>query len=196
MHSGKKSETNPDVLNDDFRKLQTRYKDYLQIYSDGSKEDTTVGCANIADNHCNVQRIPDRSSIFTAEIKSSWSSFRFTLLELVTPTICFYHNFWFAFIIVSYCMNHTSSKNPQIQTLLEKKSLKLLVNNELAGFIGNMGITRNKKVDIQAKASLASIDQTYCKIHFSPIVNHQSITISWISGKLHGKPALVTNFLR
>ena len=70
LHSGKKSESNPHILKDDYRKLQSRYKNYQQIYTDGSKEDSKVGCAVISDNHSNMQRIPDDSSIFTAEAKA------------------------------------------------------------------------------------------------------------------------------
>ena len=50
--------------------MQSRYKNYQQIYTDGSKEDSKVGCALISDNHSNMQRIPDDSSIFTAEAKA------------------------------------------------------------------------------------------------------------------------------
>ena len=71
LHSGKKSESNPHILKDDFRKMQSRYKNYQQIYTDGSKEDSKVGCAVISDNHSNMQRIPDDSSIFTAEAKAN-----------------------------------------------------------------------------------------------------------------------------
>ena len=53
IHSGKKSKSNPHILKDDFRKLQSRYK---QIYTDGSKEDSKVGCAVISGNHSNMQR--------------------------------------------------------------------------------------------------------------------------------------------
>ena len=51
-------------------KMQSRYKNYQQIYTDGSKEDSKVGCAVISDNHSNMQRLPDDSSIFTAEAKA------------------------------------------------------------------------------------------------------------------------------
>ena len=47
LHSGKKFESNPHVLKDDFRKMQSRYKNYQQIYSDGSKEDSTIVICNI-----------------------------------------------------------------------------------------------------------------------------------------------------
>ena len=67
LHSGKNSESNPHISKDDFRKMQSRYKNYQQIYTDGSKEDSECGCAVKSDNHSNIQRIPDDSSIFTAE---------------------------------------------------------------------------------------------------------------------------------
>ena len=70
LHSGKKSESNPHILKDEFRKMQSRYKNYQQIYTDWSKEDSKVGCAVISDNHSNMQRIPDDSSIFTVETKA------------------------------------------------------------------------------------------------------------------------------
>ena len=50
--------------------MQSRYKNYQQIYTDGSKGDSKVGCAVISDNHSNMQRIPDDSSIFTAKAKA------------------------------------------------------------------------------------------------------------------------------
>ena len=70
LHSGKKSDSNPHILKDDFRRLQSRNKKYQHVYSDRSKEDSKVGCAVISDNHSNMQRIPDDSSIFTAEAKA------------------------------------------------------------------------------------------------------------------------------
>ena len=57
LHSGKKSESNPHILKDDIRKLQNRYKNYQQIYTDGSKENSKVGSAVISDNHSNMQRM-------------------------------------------------------------------------------------------------------------------------------------------
>ena len=70
LHTGKKSESNPHIFKDDFRRLQNCYKNYQQVYTDGLKEDSNVGCAVISGNHSNLQRIPDDSSIFTAEAKA------------------------------------------------------------------------------------------------------------------------------
>ena len=70
FHTWKKSESNPHISKYDFRRLQSRYNNYQQVYTDGSEEDSKVCCAVISSNHSNMQRIPDDSSIFTAEAKA------------------------------------------------------------------------------------------------------------------------------
>ena len=67
--------------------MQSRYKSYHHIYTDGSKEDSKVGCASISDNHSNMQRIPDDSSIFTAEAKAIDLALDFIILALIMLTI-------------------------------------------------------------------------------------------------------------
>ena len=64
-------------------------------------------------------------------------------------------------------MNHTSSKNPQIQKLLEKWH-ELLANKEivLCWIPSHIGIQGNEMVDKQAKTSL-SLEPTSFKIPFS-----------------------------
>ena len=163
LHSGKKSESNPHILKDDFRKMQSRYKNYQQIYTDGSKEDSKVGCAVISDNHSNMQRIPDDSSIFTAEDKA-------IDLALDFISTCDASNKFIIFsdsLSVLKAMNHTSSKNPQIQKLLEKCH-ELLAYKEIAlcWIPSHIGIQGNEMVDKQAKTSL-SLEPTSFKMPFS-----------------------------
>ena len=111
LHLGKKSESNPHILKDDFRKMPSRYKNYQQINTDGSKEDSKVGCAVISDNHSNLQRIPDNSSIFTAEAKAIDLALDFisTCDAINNKFIMFSDS-----LSVLKAMNHASSKNPQI----------------------------------------------------------------------------------
>ena len=92
-------------------------------------------------------------------------------------------------------MNHTSSKNPQIQKRLEKCH-KLLANKEivLCWIPSNIGILGNEMVDKQAKTLLA-LELTSLRLNFL-ILSHLSINIYWINGKLHGITALEINFLK
>ena len=163
LHSGNKSESNPHILKYSFRKLQSRYKNYQQIYTDGSKEDSKVGCAVLSDNHSNMQRIPDDSSIFTAEAKAVDQALDFI-------RTCDANNKFILFsdsLSVLKAMNHASSKNPQIQKLLEK-CLELLANKEivLCWIPSHIGIQGNDMVDKQAKTSLA-LEPNSFKIPFS-----------------------------
>ena len=82
--------------------------DYKHIYTDGSKDDMKVGCAVVTDDYSKTMRIPDGSSIFTA-------------LDLIAD--CETSNKFIIFsdsLSVLKSLDHTSSKNPQIQKLLEK----------------------------------------------------------------------------
>ena len=82
----------------------------------GQRKTQKVGCAVISDNHSNMQRVPDDSSIFTAEAKAIDIALDFI-------STCDANNNFIIFsdsLYVLNAMNHTSSKNPQIQKLLEK----------------------------------------------------------------------------
>ena len=106
LHSGKKLESNPHILKDDFRRLHSHYKNYQQVYTDGSKKDSKIGCAVISDNHSNMQHMPDDSSIFTAEAKT-------VDLALDFISTCDASNKFIIFsdsLSVLKAMNHTSSK--------------------------------------------------------------------------------------
>ena len=70
LHSGKKSETSPIIMKSNFQELKAHYMDYKNIYTDGSKDDMKVGCAVVSDDFSATMRIPDGSSIFTAETKA------------------------------------------------------------------------------------------------------------------------------
>ena len=163
LHSWKKSESNPHILKDDFREIQSRYKNYQQIYTDGSKEGSKVCCAVISDNHSNMQRIPGDSSLFIAEAKA-------VDLALDFISTCDANNKFIIFsdsLSVLKAINHTSSKNRQIQKLLEKCH-EPLANQEivLCWIPSHVGIQRNEMVDQQAK-TLLSLEPTSFKIPFS-----------------------------
>ena len=141
----KKSESNPYLLKDDFRRLQSRYKNYQQVYTGGSKEDSKVGCAVISGNNSNMQRIPDDSSIFTAETK------------LYFLTRFLYWNLW----------RIPDQRIHRFKKLLEKCH-ELSANKEivLCWIPSHIGILGNKMVDQQAKTPL-SLEPTPFKIQFS-----------------------------
>ena len=70
LHSGKKSESNPHILKESFHQLQSQFIDYQYIYTDGSKEENKVVCATFTNGNIKMLRLPDGSSILTAEAKA------------------------------------------------------------------------------------------------------------------------------
>ena len=110
-----------------------------------------------------MQRLPDDLSIFTAEAKAV----DLTLDFIKTCNTNNKFNIFSDSLSVLKAMNHTSSKNPQIQKLL-KKCHELLAYKEivLCWIPSHIGILGNEMVDQQAKPSL-SLEPTSFKIPFS-----------------------------
>ena len=128
-----------------------------------------------------MQRIPDDSSIFTAEAKAVDLALDFiSTCDATNKFIIFSDS-----LSVLKAMKHTSSKKSQIQKLLEKCH-ELLANKEivLCWIPCHIGIQGNEMVDKQAKTSL-SLEPTSFKIPFSnfkPSVNKYILDqwqISW-----------------
>ena len=112
--------------------MQSHYKNYQQIYTDGSKEDSKVGCAVISDHHSNMQRIPDDSSIFTAEAKA-------IDLALDFISTCDANNKFIIFsdsLSVLKAMNHTSQRIHRFRNFQKNvMSFKLIKKLFSVGFL-------------------------------------------------------------
>ena len=125
--------------------------DYKHIYTDGSKDDMKVGCAVVSDDFSETMRIPDGSSFFTAEAKAIDLA-----LDLIAD--CETSNKFIIFsdsLSVLKSLDHTSSKNPKIQKLLEKHyDLSELNEIVYCCIPSHIGIDGNESVDQKAKDSL------------------------------------------
>ena len=170
LHSEKKSESNPHLLKQNFHDLQSYYSDHEHIYTDGSKDEEKVGCAAAKYDDCIKMRIPDGSSVFTAEAKA-------IDLALDFVNTCTYTDKFTIFsdsLSVLQALNYSSSKNSQIQHLLLKhheiSSSKTVIYCWIPSHIGIYG---NEKVDKNAKESL-NLEVTDFKIpfnNFKPFIN-------------------------
>ena len=50
LHSGNKSESNPHILKDDFRRLQSRHKNYQQVWVKERLKNNKAGCTVTSGN--------------------------------------------------------------------------------------------------------------------------------------------------
>ena len=170
LHSSKKSETSPIIMKSNFNELKSNYTNCTPIYTDGSKDDMRVGCAAISDNYSENMRIPDGSSVCTAEAKAIDLALDFIAdCEISNNFIIFSDS-----LSVLKSLDHTSSKNPQIQKLLEKQHELSIYNEIIYCWIpSHIGIPGNENVDLKAKESL-NLHPTNLPIQFSnfkPFIN-------------------------
>ena len=70
INKNRKSEVDSHIFKTEFLEIKSAYKHYMSIYTDGSKQDEKVACAVISPNFTDSIRLPDNSSIFTAEAKA------------------------------------------------------------------------------------------------------------------------------
>ena len=198
LHTSKKSFSDSLIMKQNFHILQSRYTEYQHIYTDGSKDGEKVGCAFLYGNHFSSLRIPDGSSVFTAEAKA---------IDLALDFIdsCFLHDKFLIFsdsLSVLKALNHTSSKNSQIQKLLEKHH-KIANTKEIlfCWLPSHVGIIGNEIADREAKGSL-HLNMSTFEIpfnNFKPLINKYILSEwqkSWDTAtfnKLHAIKPVVGN---
>ena len=157
-------------MKQNFQILQSRYRSYQHIYTDGSKDGEKVGCAFISGNHSSSLRIPDGSSVFTAEAKA---------IDLALDFInnCSLYDKFVIFsdsLSVLKALNHTSSRNTQIQKVLEKHR-EIAKTNEIifCWLPSHINIHGNETADRKAKEAL-NLNMSTFKIpfnNFKPFIN-------------------------
>ena len=198
LHTSKKSFSDSLIMKQNFHILQSRYTEYQHIYTDGSKDGEKVGCAFLYGNHFSSLRIPDGSSVFTAEAKA---------IDLALDFIdsCFLHDKFLIFsdsLSMLKALNHTSSKNSQIQKLLEKHQ-KIANTKEIlfCWLPSHVGIIGNEIADRKAKDSL-HLNMSTFEIPFNsfkPLINKYILSEwqkSWDTAtfnKLHAIKPVVGN---
>ena len=114
LHNSRKSLSDSHLIKQNFQELQSRLSDYQHIYTDGSKVEDKVGYAYISGSHHEKIRLPDGSSIFTAESKAIVMALDYVMNNSLD-------NKFVIFSGLLKSLNHTSSKNPKIQNLIEKR---------------------------------------------------------------------------
>ena len=109
LHNSKKSLSDSHLMKQNFQELQSRLSDYQHIYTDGSKVEEKVGCAYISGSHHEKIRLPDGSSIFTAESKAIDMASDYVMNNSSDNKFVIFSDS----LSVLESLNHTSSKNPK-----------------------------------------------------------------------------------
>ena len=158
LHTNKKSEIESHIFRNEFLEIKSKYKYHLSIYTDGSKQDEKVACSIIRSNFTDSIRLPDNSSISTAEAKAI--------------DIALYHigdQSKKQFIIYSDSLSVLKSlkdlhhRNPLIQQILINT---ITFQFQKKNFPSHIGIRGIELADLEAKSAL-SLETTNFKIPYS-----------------------------
>ena len=162
LHKNKKSEVEAHIFKNKFLEIKSKYKHHLSIYTVGSKQDEKVACTGISPNFTDNIRLPDNSSIFTAEAKAI--------------DIALYHirdQSEKQFIIYSDSLSVLKSlkdlhhRNLLIQQI-RKKYYYLSVSNEIifCWLPSHISIRGNELADLEAESALSLVITNF-KIPYS-----------------------------
>ena len=65
----KKDRTDASIYQLLFMEIRDRYRDYIPVYTDGSRDGNAVACATVFPSNTVISmRLPDSASVFTAEV--------------------------------------------------------------------------------------------------------------------------------
>ena len=199
LHNSRKSLPDSYLMKQNFQELQSRLSDYQHIYTDGSKVEDKVGCAYISGSHHEKIRLPDGSSIFTAESKAIDMALDYVMNNSLENKFVIFSDS----LSVLKSLNHTTSKNPKIQNVIEKHHELSKTKEILFCWLpSHVGIKGNEAADVKAKASLDPEISNFklpCT-DFKPFINVYILSkwqLSWdraTFNKLHEiKPVLGKN---
>ena len=85
----KKSITNPVEFRTYFAELLESFIDYTQIYTDESKDANKTALAVVYPSFVYSKRLPDKSSIFTAELEALIFALRYVKVTNTDQKLCF-----------------------------------------------------------------------------------------------------------
>ena len=154
----KKSSTNPVFFKQKFYEMKERYREYEEIYTDGSKHEGKVASAALAGDRIFVKRLPDNSSIFSAELTA-------ILLALKYANDTNHDRFLILSDSLSslQALNGFDMTNPLLQDVIFN-IIELENTNKIIAFCwipSHIGIRGNETVDHIAKAALTITHEDY-----------------------------------
>lgn len=147
----KKNTTAPEVYRSRFREISLQFTDHQAIFTDGSKDGVRTAAAAVILPHTLMQRLPDGSSIYSAELRA-------ILLAITHIATCRHPD---KYIIYSDSLSAlqaiagASTNNPlTAEILIQLHSLATLSSIIFCWVPSHVGIAGNEMADQAAKAAL------------------------------------------
>ena len=145
----KKCETDPVYFRLFFAELLEQFRDHTHIYTDGSKDGVKTALAFVSPSFTFSKRLPDKASIFTAEMEALASALRYIKVSEFNKFVIFC-DFKSALQALLSKWDH-----PSVLFIL-KFLIELHAKRKIVVFCwlpSHMGVSGNEKADAAAKAA-------------------------------------------
>ena len=188
LHKNKKSEVDSHIFKTEFLEIKSTYKHFMSIYTDGSKQDEKVACAVISPNFTDSIRLPDNSSIFTAEAKAIDIAL-YHIRDQPEKQFIIYSDS----LSVLKSLKNLDHRNPLIQQIFRKYYLSSFKEIVFCWLPSHTNIRGNELADLEAKSAL-SLSITNLRIPHSDFKSNihqyvmnkcQSVWAEQTGNKLH-----------
>ena len=169
LASDKKATTDPMIFKNKFLEIKEQYYTHEEIYTDGSKDGEKVASAAILDGELYQFRLPNNSSIFSAELKAIDLALNHIEQDAYWRYIIYTDS-----LSVMQALEGEKTDNPLVVSLLEKLS-KLCGRADIVfcWLPSHIGISGNEEADKAAKDAL-SLEILQYKVPFNdfkPLIN-------------------------
>ena len=147
----KKNNTNELQYKSELGQIFSQYPDYKHIYTDGSKQENGTACAVVSDSFICRQRLPNKASIFTAELRALELALHISEKEKGKQFIIFSDS-----LASLQSINSNNLENPFVYRIIHTYN-KLIKNYDIlfCWIPGHTGISGNCMADKEAKEALS-----------------------------------------
>jgi ribonuclease HI len=169
LAKSKKETTIPEIFKVQYNEIKQHFYNYEYIYTDGSKQNNRVAAAAVTEDETFSFRLPDNSSVFSAELKA----IELALNHIETEGYMRYLIFTDS-LSAMQALDYENTENPLVVNLLQKISYLLQESDIIFCWLpGHIGIQGNEAADKAAKTALNNeilpFKVPYCD--FKPLVN-------------------------
>ena len=147
----KKEDTNPDYFLSKYREIKEIHEGYEFIYTDGSHINNKSAAAAVKDDHVYSERLPDYSTIFTAEMYAIFMALDHVETSENSRFLIFSDS-----KSVLQSLQSKDWKNPLVQKVLERHHWLRNQHKQIkfCWIPSHIGIDGNEAADIAAKEAL------------------------------------------
>ena len=171
-----KGTTLPYIYRGEFSLIESDHLDFCPIFTDGSKQDEKVACAFVTPYGTGTFRLPDHSSIFSAEAKAILDSLKYVKVSHLSKFIIYSDS-----LSLLQSIQGFDSKNPYICKIYEQLNI-IHTKNKIVRFCwvpSHCGIPGNERADVAAKAALNKTESAILipASDFKPKINQYILNI-------------------